>query len=747
MFNDSTDIPPIPIEPDLDASQQDDDSVNGEENENLEALEETSSTSAEPTKRPRKRKADGYKKRRQNKKPKASNDPNAPIDQKEVHKRSTRWYAIGCLGSAYVDMQTKGTLPDGPGMDALTSLIAENKEKDCHAFEIPPNFEFADEGNYRGILNTLIHDAVMTRVNEPPQKAKIEKPSEMTPPELCFASKFYMSHEATAKEVIERVKQFEGCEENGVYEEAKEHALFDESDALAKREKELIAKLENREEIESMHENRAVVIEIDARSCSVKELEEQARKTGICNITGFQEKYQIDGKIFDAEELAKCDPDQNLKVRRQLPQSTATNYYMWNHNGIKDHADQLKVYDYEQFVTLKKFADNLEKIKEASEKACQKIIENPDNVEDILEELKAGLRTLMMPLDASKNEHANAKATILMFGTNIDLMDGTKFSNQNEEIKKFPTFLRPNGDGTLLNYSREVIGGLNKPQCYAKPPGARTSPHTENNSLSSVNLNLGPGNCEWLAVPPEQSGKFQNEVAKELKNKTRKPKKRISSEPNEEKITNLEIKEMYNAGYWPNEQKLLAAGIQLQKFIQKPGDLAYVGPLTYHWVQSNGYCTNVSWNIGQPDFCQLAMSGITHDHNIGVEYASVMPIEPIIWRMAEQKAQVDQKLFALIKVFLLRSVAHAQRELEYIEAKGYKFTNNAELGAVMRCTTPRCEKVLFNHVAFNKNLKPLCFKCCNKLTQTEKKEISVVQYKEMDELADICDGYVLTGTN
>ena len=141
-----------------------------------------------------------------------------------------------------------------------------------------------------------------------------------------------------------------------------------------------------------------------------------------------------------------------------------------------------------------------------------------------------------------------------------------------------------------------------------------------------------------------------------MKRKARKPKKRNSLEPKEEKITNLEIKEMCNAGYWPNEQKLLAAGIQLQKFIQKPGDLAYVGPLTYHWVQSNGYCTNVSWNIGQPDFCQMAMSGITHDHNIGVEYASVMPIEPIIWRMAEQKAQVDQKLFALIKVFLLRFV-------------------------------------------------------------------------------------------
>ncbi|EFP06214.1 hypothetical protein CRE_06762 [Caenorhabditis remanei] len=113
--------------------------------------------------------------------------------------------------------------------------------------------------------------------------------------------------------------------------------------------------------------------------------------------------------------------------------------------------------------------------------------------------------------------------------------------------------------------------------------------------------------------------------------------------------------------------------------------------------------------------------------------------------MAKEKAQVYRKLFELIKVFLLRSVA--QRELEYIQAKGYKFTTNVELGLVIRCTTPRCEKVLFNHVAFDRNLKPLCLKCCEKVTQTEKKEISVVQYKKIEELADICDGYVLTGTN
>lgn len=32
-------------------------------------------------------------------------------------------------------------------------------------------------------------------------------------------------------------------------------------------------------------------------------------------------------------------------------------------------------------------------------------------------------------------------------------------------------------------------------------PGARTPGHVENNCLASVNINIGPGNCEWFAIP------------------------------------------------------------------------------------------------------------------------------------------------------------------------------------------------------------------------------------------------------
>ena len=32
-------------------------------------------------------------------------------------------------------------------------------------------------------------------------------------------------------------------------------------------------------------------------------------------------------------------------------------------------------------------------------------------------------------------------------------------------------------------------------------PGSRTPGHQENNNFCSININIGPGDCEWFGVP------------------------------------------------------------------------------------------------------------------------------------------------------------------------------------------------------------------------------------------------------
>lgn len=66
-----------------------------------------------------------------------------------------------------------------------------------------------------------------------------------------------------------------------------------------------------------------------------------------------------------------------------------------------------------------------------------------------------------------------------------------------------PAFCRISAACNLLTYLGHTVLGMNTVQLYMKVPGCRTPGHLENNSFASVNINIGPGECEWFAVPYE----------------------------------------------------------------------------------------------------------------------------------------------------------------------------------------------------------------------------------------------------
>ena len=58
----------------------------------------------------------------------------------------------------------------------------------------------------------------------------------------------------------------------------------------------------------------------------------------------------------------------------------------------------------------------------------------------------------------------------------------------------------------MLSHVGHTIYGMNSVQLYMKVPGCRTPGHQENNNFCSVNINIGPGECEWFGVAPEYWG-------------------------------------------------------------------------------------------------------------------------------------------------------------------------------------------------------------------------------------------------
>lgn len=85
--------------------------------------------------------------------------------------------------------------------------------------------------------------------------------------------------------------------------------------------------------------------------------------------------------------------------------------------------------------------------------------------------------------------------------------------------------------------------------------------HQENNNFCSVNVNIGPGDCEWFAVPDQYWGVIQDMCERNG------------------------INYLYGS-WWPILEDLYEEDVPVYRFIQKPGDLVWIGPGTVHWVQA-----------------------------------------------------------------------------------------------------------------------------------------------------------------
>ncbi|NWR06962.1 KDM6B demethylase, partial [Paradoxornis webbianus] len=120
--------------------------------------------------------------------------------------------------------------------------------------------------------------------------------------------------------------------------------------------------------------------------------------------------------------------------------------------------------------------------------------------------------------------------------------------------------------------------GMNTVQLYMKVPGSRTPGHQENNNFCSVNINIGPGDCEWFAVHEHYW-------------------ETISAFCDRHGVDYL------TGSWWPILEDLYRSNIPVYRFVQRPGDLrpgdlVWINAGTVHWVQATGWCNNIAWNVG-----------------------------------------------------------------------------------------------------------------------------------------------------
>uniref|UniRef100_A0A4W5PVN6 [histone H3]-trimethyl-L-lysine(27) demethylase n=1 Tax=Hucho hucho TaxID=62062 RepID=A0A4W5PVN6_9TELE len=402
-------------------------------------------------------------------------------------------------------------------------------------------------------------------------------------------------------------------------------------------------------------------------------------------IRGLAGALKLDLGLFSTKTLVEANPDHLVECRTQLSQPADEN---WDLSGTK------KMWRCESgraHTTIAKYAQ----------------YQAASFQESLRENVARG------PLKHIK------------FGTNIDVSDERKWKLQLQELSKLPAFARVVSAGNLLSHVGHTILGMNTVQLYMKVPGSRIPGHQEHNNFCSVNINIGPGDCEWFAVPEPYWGVMSNFCEKNNIN-------------------------FLMGSWWPNLEDLYEADVPVYRFIQRPGDLVWLNTGTVHWVQAIGWCNNIAWNVGPLSAHQYKLAVERYEWNKLQSVKSHVPMVHLSWNMARNIKVSDHKLFQMIKYCLLRTLKQCQSVKEALAAAGKETVlqgRNRDEPAHY-CTI--CEVEVFNLLFVRSELlsrkqKQYVVHCqdCARKGSAELDNFVVVEKHRMDDLMQVYDQFTL----
>ncbi|KAM6385938.1 lysine-specific demethylase 6A isoform 18-T23 [Alca torda] len=424
-------------------------------------------------------------------------------------------------------------------------------------------------------------------------------------------------------------------------------------------------------------------------------------------IRGLAGALKLDLGLFSTKTLVEANNEHIVEVRTQLLQPADEN---WDPTGTK------KIWRCESsrsHTTIAKYAQyQASSFQESLREENEKKSHHKDHSDNESTSSDNSGRRRRGPFKTIK------------FGTNIDLSDDkNRWKLQLHELTKLPAFVRVVSAGNLLSHVGHTILGMNTVQLYMKVPGSRTPGHQENNNFCSVNINIGPGDCEWFVVPESYWGVMNDFCEKNNMN-------------------------FLMGSWWPNLEDLYEANVPVYRFIQRPGDLVWINAGTVHWVQAIGWCNNIAWNVGPLTACQYKLAVERYEWNKLQSVKSIVPMVHLSWNMARNIKVSDPKLFEMIKYCLLRTLKQCQTLREALIAAGKEIVwhGRAKDEPAHYCSI--CEVEVFDllFVTSESNSRKTyvvhCQDCARKISTNLENFVVLEQYK-MEDLMQVYDQFTL----
>ncbi|KAL2094548.1 hypothetical protein ACEWY4_009267 [Coilia grayii] len=435
-------------------------------------------------------------------------------------------------------------------------------------------------------------------------------------------------------------------------------------------------------------------------------------KNPVTVIRGLAGSLRLNLGLFSTKSLVEANAEHPVEVRTQVQQPADEN---WNPSGS---AQTWPCESSRSHTTIAKYAQY-----QASsfQESLQEEKDSEDEDEDEKKSPSSGAAS--NPTSGVTNSSSDQKLTgkIIKFGTNIDLSDPKRWKAQLQELLKLPAFMRVSSSGNMLSHVGHTILGMNTVQLYMKVPGSRTPGHQENNNFCSVNINIGPGDCEWFAVH-EHYWEAINDFCEK------------------------HGVDYLTGSWWPVLEDLYRTNIPVYRFIQRPGDLVWINAGTVHWVQAVGWCNNIAWNVGPLNSYQYQLALERFEWNEVKKVKSIVPMIHVSWNVARTIKITDPDTHKMIKHCLLQSLKHIQILRDQLVASGKKISYQSRVKDEPAYYCNECDLEVFDLLfvtsesSSRKTYVVHCEDCARKRNASLAGVVVLEQYR-VEELMTIYDSF------
>ncbi|TRY75310.1 hypothetical protein TCAL_01654, partial [Tigriopus californicus] len=436
------------------------------------------------------------------------------------------------------------------------------------------------------------------------------------------------------------------------------------------------------------------------KDASSAQLQEFCIKHPITVVRGIASALKLDLGLFSTKQLVETHGSQKVDVITQLKQNADEN---WDFNLTKQvwHCIVTKsnttISKYAQYQTAT-FQDSLKE-----------------------EQEKGGSGGFRGDLDLDGREETRRRRkqqSFLQFGMNVDLSEQRHWRTQLTELMKLPPWARVVSAGNMLTHIGYPIPGMNTVQLQMKVPCSRTFARQESNNFCAIDINIGPGDCEWFAVPYEYWGAVRTLCEKHGVN-------------------------FSHGSWWPNMKDLMEEEVPVYRFLQRPGDMVWVNSGCLYWVQAVGWCNNIKWNVGPLTNTQYNLALERYEWNKLLGMKSRVPMVHLSWSLARNVRLNDEALYKSMKNTLVQSLKRTILILEYLKSAGIELKHHSRKRHDPAHYCAQCEREVFA-ILFVREIESQhivsCFDCARSRSP-DLKGLVCLEEVRLSDLKAVHDGF------